>query len=187
MEYEMRYPEHVTCRWPKIFGNDIGASTYKKILEYFRNFDGFPEYRILATELAFDTYIEGRKFVGFIDMVAEHKETGEMIIIDHKSKSMSSFKKTQDEMYRQQYLYSKFIHEKYGKYPDLLGFNLFKDGSFVTRKFTMEGYEEALNWAVTQIEKIENNDFLDWLETKEKPDFFCEHLCSVRFSCPIHT
>lgn len=184
-EYETRYPEEVTIKWPKIFGNDLGASTYRKTLEYFENFDGFPDWTIISAEQMFETDIEGRKFIGFIDMIAQNKEDGSLIIIDHKSKSLSSFKKSQKEMYRQQYLYSKYFYEKYGKYPDLLGFNLFKDNTFVTKPFNMEEYEEALSWAEEQINKIENNDFIDWLETKEKSDFFCQHLCSVRHVCPM--
>ena len=86
-------------------------------------------------------------------------------------------------MYRQQLLYSKFVFEKYGRYPDRLMFNLFKEmGLKKERPFTLEAYNEALAWAKEMIERIENYEVLDFMEAKE-PDFFCTEICGMRKHC----
>ena len=92
-------------------------------------------------------------------------------------------------MYRQQYLYSKYVFEKYGKYPDRLMFNLFKEnGAKMERRFSEKDYLATLGWAGEQMQKMEEYDFVDWLVTKDvkegKPDFFCTELCSCRKICP---
>lgn len=184
-EYEERYPNEVTARWPKMFGNDLGKSTYTKILDYFNNFPGFDGYEIIDSEHKFETDIDGRTFVGIIDMILRDKETGEYAILDHKSKSISAFRKAQDHMYLQPLLYSKHFYEQYGFFPKKLMFNLFKEGGrIMSRDFNIDDYNAALDWAREQIRKIETYDIVDWFETKPSSDIFCQHICSYRFQCP---
>lgn len=184
-EYTARYYKEVTQPWPKMLASKgYAEKAYALGLEYFRNFDGFDGYEIVDTEQQFETEIEGRPFIGIIDMILRDKSTGELIVNDHKSKSLAAFKKAEHEMYRQQYLYSKAVYEKYGAYPDKLMFNLFKENGLKQIKpFFKEEYDEALDWAVKQIKKIEQYEMIDWLETKQ-PDFFCTELCSCKVLCP---
>ena len=157
---------------------------YNLGIEYFENFDEFAGFTIIETEEKFETEIDGRPFIGIIDMIVRDDVTDELIIVDHKSKSLSSFRKSEDEMYRQQLLYAKYVHEKYGQWPDRLMFNLFKEGGMkMERPFRMEDYQAAMTWAGQQILKIEEFDILEWLECKQ-PDFFCNEICSVRKHCP---
>lgn len=183
-EYERRYPNEVTTMFPRMLASKgYTQKAYEIGIEYFKNFDCFNGYKIIGTEEKFTTDLFGRRFVGIIDMVMTDPND-KLIVLDHKSKSLSAFKKAEDEMYRQQLLYSKYVKEKYGKYPDMLMFNLFKEnGMKMNRDFSKKDYDDAMSWAQSMILKIENNELLDWLECKE-PDFFCNEICSVRKNCP---
>ena len=92
-------------------------------------------------------------------------------------------------MYKQQYLYSFFIHEKYGEWPMTLMFNLFKELGYLDEEpFDMNTFEETIQWATDSIHDIEDRSLLDWLECKPltktgKPDFFCTSICSWRNVC----
>lgn len=183
-EYERRYPDEVLCSWPKMLAaKGYAEKTYNQGLEYFQNFDEFRGYDVIATEEKFRTDIDGRPFVGVVDMVLRDQVTDELIVLDHKSKSLNSFRKNEDEMYRQQLLYSKYIKEKYGRFPDRMMFNLFKEnGLKKDRVFDENAYNETVKWAADIIHKIESYDLMDWLQSKEQ-DFFCTELCSMRKNC----
>lgn len=190
-EYERRYPQEVVTYPPKVLAaKGYAAKTYELGRSYFENFDEFVGYKVISTEERFFidlplTNGETRKFCGFVDMILVDELSEDLIICDHKSKSLSAFKKDEDEMYRQQTLYALYVKEKYGKYPDLMMFNLFKEGGMkMTRKFTEEELNKTLEWATDAIEKIESFEVLDWLETKPTADFFCTEICSVRKNCP---
>lgn len=189
-EYARRYPLEVVESWPRMLAaKGYAQKAFDIGLDYFTHFDEFAGYRVLATEERFKIEVAGRPFVGVMDMLIEDVATGDLIVLDHKSKSLAAFKKAEDEMYRQQYLYSKFVFEKYGKYPDRLMFNLFKEGGMKKeRPFDPQAYEATLAWAGEQMTKMEAYDFVDWLVTKDvpegKPDFFCTELCSCRKICP---
>lgn len=184
-EYARRYPEEVVTKFPRMLAaKGYAEKAYNMGLKYFEDFDEFAGYTIVAAEEKFETEIEGRPFVGIVDMIIKDDVTDELIVLDHKSKSLSAFKKNEDEMYKQQLIYSKYVYEKYGQWPDRLMFNLFKEGGLkMERPFRKAEYDNAITWAVNQIEKIENYEFLDWLECKNA-DFFCNEICSVRQHCP---
>lgn len=184
-EYARRYPDEVVTKFPRMLAaKGYAEKAYNLGIEYFTNFDEFAGYTIVATEERFETELEGRPFVGIIDMILRDDLTGELIILDHKSKSLAAFKNSEDEMYRQQLLYAKYVHEKYGQWPDRLMFNLFKEGGKkMERRFSQDDYDAAIAWAVQQIQKIEEYDILEWLECKD-PNFFCKEICSVRKHCP---
>ena len=112
-EYEKRYADEVVSSWPRMLASKgYAEKTYQQGLQYFENFDGFKGYKIINTEEKFLTTLSDRPFTGVIDMVLEDEKTGALIINDHKSKSLSSFKKEEKTIYRQQYLYSKYAKEK---------------------------------------------------------------------------
>ena len=128
---------------------------------------------------------ETRPFVGVIDMMLRELSTGDLIVCDHKSKSLQSFKKDENEMYRQQLIYSTYIKNKYGKWPERLMFHLFNEaGVRPERPFIQDQYDETIEWATKQILGIEGCSVLDWLVCKEKPDYFCWELCDAKHQCP---
>ncbi len=189
-EYDRRYPNEVVEEWPKmLLKKGYAEKAFQIGHDYFVNFDGFRGYKIISTEEKFRTDIAGRPFVGVVDMMMEDEHTGELIIVDHKSKSLSAFKKAEDEMYQQQLLYSCYAKEKFGKFPDRLMFNLFKEnGTKMERPFSQQEYDKAIEWAAETMKLMESYDIMDYFQTKEvdpdRPDFFCTELCSCRKICP---
>lgn len=186
-EYERRYTDVVVTQFPRLLAaKGYTEKSYEQGLEYFQNFNGFDGYEILDVEKFFKTDIDGRPFVGVIDMILQDELTGELIVLDHKSKSLSAFKKAEKVMYRQQYLYSKAVYEQLGAWPDRLAFNLFKENGLMKyQAFDMNEYNETIRWATDTIHKIESFELIDWLTSKEKPDFFCQNLCNVRTTCTV--
>ena len=184
-EYVRRYPEEVVTQFPRLLAaKGYVEMTYEAGLRYFENFDEFEDLKIIGTEEKFETLLCGRPFIGIIDMVAEDKNTGELIVLDHKSKSYRSFLKNEDEMFRQQLIYSQYVYEKYGRWPDLMQFNLFKeDGMRISRPFQKSDFDDALAWANRIMEKIETFEMMDWLDQKPDADFFCQNLCDMRDHC----
>lgn len=181
-EYVIRYPEVVTQAFPRFIKN-AAQSSYDKCLDYFLNFDEFKGYKILSSEQTVHGTIANRPFIGIIDMILEREEDGHLIVLDHKSKSMSSFKSSQKKMWRQQLLYSTFVHDRYGRWPDECAFNLFKEQKIITKPFTEKDYKEAVKWAGDIMDQIESFEYFDWLTQKEKPDMFCMALCNMREHC----
>lgn len=193
-EYERRYSNEVVTQFPRMLAaKGYTQKAYQIGIDYFENFDEFEGYEIISSEEKFkiDLFLSdgtSRPFVGVIDLILKDKQTGQLIICDHKSKSLSSFKKNENIMYRQQHLYCAYFFEKYGCWPDLLMFNLFKeDGLKAQRPFIKEEYNNTIKWATDCIYRIEEFDILEWLQSKQDPDFFCNELCAVRSNCPIGT
>ena len=194
-EYEQRYPEVVVTSFPRMLtAKGYAEKTYQQGLDYFENFDGFPGFEIVASEEEFDGKIKltdgtERPFIAYVDLTLRHEFTKDLVIVDHKSKSWAEFRRHRDEMYKQQYLYAYFVHEKYGEWPTSLMFNLFKEQKTDEQEFSMDKFNETMQWATDAIHKIESFDVLDWMVSKEqktpgKPDFFCEFICGTRNWCP---
>lgn len=190
-EYERRYSEEVITAWPRVLAaKGYAKKAYENGIEFLENFDEFEGYEVISAEEKFKINLPlsiggTRPFIGIIDMLLREKKTGDLIICDHKSKSLQSFKKEEDEMYRQQLLYSTYLKEKYGDYPARLMFHLFNEnGVKPERLFSIEQYNETLDWATKQIVGIEECSVIDWLVCKEKPDYFCWNICSARKLCP---
>lgn len=200
-EYERRYGEEVVTSFPRMLSaKGYAEKSYLQGLEYFKNFDGFPGYEVISAEEKFDQPIRltdgtERPFIAFVDLILRDEFTGGLVVFDHKSKSWTEFRKHRDEMYKQQYLYSYFVHEKYGEWPSATAFNLFKEGGRKDeQEFSMDVYNQTMQWATDEIHNIESYDVLDWMECKEQkvnkktgkqePDMFCSAICGVRGSCP---
>jgi hypothetical protein len=195
-EYERRYPDEVVTSFPRMLASKgYAEKSYQQGLEYFENFRGFPGFEVIAAEEKFDMPLEltdgtTRPFIGFIDLVLRDEFTGGLVIMDHKSKSWATFRKERESMYRQQYLYAHFVHKKYNEWPQSLMFNLFKaEGKLDEQEFSLDKYNEVMQWATDAIHQIESYEILDWMECKEqktpgKPDMYCAEICSVRGSCP---
>ena len=190
-EYERRYGDEVVSAFPRMLASKgYAQKAYESGINFLENFDEFNGYDVLSAEEKFKIELpladgSSRPFVGIIDMMLRDKKTGDLIICDHKSKSMQSFKKDEDKMYKQQLLYATYVNEQYGQYPSILMFHLFNEsGVKPQRLFSLQDYRETIIWASEQINKMETYAIIDWLSCKEKPDFYCWHLCSARRACP---
>lgn len=187
-EYAAIYADYVVTP-PPPYMVAYKSKAYDKGLDYFKTFVGFPGLDIVSAEEHFEMDFplsDGttRPLAGTIDLVARDHETGRLVILDHKSKSMKEFKKHRDEMYRQQYLYSAWVEHKYGELPSRLMFNLFKESVLDETPFDEEEYRRTLKWAEDRMLEMEERDLFTWLDLKPEPDFFCNEVCSVRKYCP---
>lgn len=158
--------------------------------EYFQNvsFDWLKDYEILGVEKKCNFEIDGVKVTGFIDLLIRHKETGKIIVIDHKSaeyplgKKGGVLKRKQGdyESYKRQlYMYSRQVYEEYGVYPDEIAWNYFRDSKWLSLPFKMDEYLETQKWfndLIDEIHKEEN--FAPHLDF-----FYCSNLCGFRKTC----
>lgn len=178
-----RFPKEVTAEFPHFLAvKNYAGKLFDSILTYFEHFDGFPGYEIVGAEKEFKSSIAGVPFTGIIDLILRNEETGGLMIVDHKSCSLSSFRKNKEQMYRQLLLYAKYSADTFGKFPETLRFNLFKENLYDERPFDSESYMAARIWAESVIEEMKEKDVLDWFETR--PEYFrCTNLCNCRNEC----
>lgn len=178
-----RFPKAVTVDFPCFLAvKKYGEKLFDSVLTYFENFDGFPGYKVIGAEKEFKSSIAGVPFTGIIDLILRNEETGKFMLVDHKSCSISSFRKNKEQRYRQLLLYAKYCADTYGEFPETLRFNLFKENLYDERPFDSESYMSARLWAESVIEEMKNKDVLDWFETR--PEIFkCTSLCSCRNEC----
>lgn len=195
-KYEEEYDKKVTLRFPPNKYVDLNESYYEKGKEYFENFEGFPEeWELIASEQEVRFEIEGRPFLGYIDLIVKDKNSGRYIVVDHKSKSKFKDDNEKKEYARQLYLYSIYIKKEYGVYPSHLIFNMFRANDVVTIEFDKNMLQEAIDWFVNTTDSIKNDDkFTDKIAVSYKKsgkklkdfkrdDFFCNELCGVRKYC----
>lgn len=179
--YTAGYDEAVSHYFPP-FPRGLAGKYYEEGLSYFKTFDGFGEgYEILGVEERFEITLRGNRFVGVADLILRNRNTGGIVVIDHKSKSMKSLQKDLAGNKRQLYLYAAHVKEKYGAYPELLRFNMFRYGDWVDEPFRMEAYEEMLDWTEQTIRQIRAD--LEWQVSSS--GYFCRWICSTRQHCPI--
>lgn len=159
----------------------LGEKYYQAGLQYFEGFSGFgDQYEVLSAEEEFVFYIRDIKMVGFIDLILRDKNTGEITVVDHKSKSRSSMKKSIGTYRRQLYIYAGYIKEKYGVYPRWLKFNMFREGYWIEEEFSEKDFEEAIEWAETVVAEIRSET--EWEPHVEQ--YFCRWVCSYLMDCP---
>lgn len=147
-----------------------------------------PDSEIIGVEEEAKFTIDGIPFIGFLDRIDRDPETGKISIVDHKSRKLkqrSNRKKPTktdielDEYCRQLYIYSTYIKDKYGEFPEKICFNCFRSGEMIEEIFDINKYNEAVEWAVKSVREIEKtNDFkpeIDW--------FKCNNLCEMNEYC----
>lgn len=165
--------------------------TFEICSDYFAetDFKWISGYDILGIEEKVELEIEGHKFLGYIDLLLRRKDNGKIILLDHKSgnyffKKDGNVKKHMEHSFnsyrKQMYLYCHAVRQIYGKFPDLIVWNHFKDGGkFSIIPFKEEEYKETLDWFVDTINRIsEEEEFNPTLDF-----FYCVNLCSFRKSC----
>lgn len=183
-EFINNYEKEVPFKFPPNKFVDLGEKNYNNGVKYFTEFEGFDDIgNIINAEIKVDTELEDKlnnckyKFTGYIDLLLENN--GEYIVLDHKSKGKFKSKKEQAEYARQLYVYSKYVKEKYGKFPVKLVFNMFNAQTYVEIPFKEKDYNEALQWCVNIISQIKEELRFE----KNIDEFFCDNLCNHRLFC----
>ena len=184
--YEEHFSESVPHDAPPNKYVDIKQSYYEKGLDYFNNIDlDLDKYEVLGVEKEVRFQIAGKDFVGYIDLLLKEKETGKIIILDHKSASIKILKNGKvsksdqehvREFIRQLCLYAIPIIEEYG-HVDELWWNLFKDKNWLKMPFNKEDYDEAIKWAEDTLKLIETEK--EWLPNNSS-SYYCNYLCGQR-------
>lgn len=179
-EYENRYDEKVTAPWPP-FPKGMPQKYYEQGLQYFESFAGFgDQYDIISVEEKFTLNIGGYPLVGLADLVLRDRLTGDITVIDHKSKSSSTMTKDLPTYRKQLYIYAAYVKEKFGQYPKYLKFNLFRENEWVTEEFDETVFHEVMQWVVETIEEILLE--ADWKVSCSS--YFCRFVCGVFNDCP---
>lgn len=160
---------------------DLKEKYYIDGLNFFNSFSGLEDYEILGVEEKFKTNIDDEfLFIGIIDLILKDK-AGNLIIRDWKSKNKFKSKKEMDEYAKQLYLYSIYVKEKYGKYPDKLEFGLFRSNEIQSIDFNKNDFDNANKWMIETVKEIEQCDRFE-----EYTDFYyCNNLCEFRNLCEL--
>ena len=177
--YESNFADEVTEEFPPCAFCDLGVKYYDDGLKFFNGFEGFDNYKVLAVEKEFTvTLFDDYKFHGFIDLLLQDS-SGNIVIMDHKSKKKFDTKAQTEHYALQLLLYGLYVKEKYGVYPDRVIFNMFRSQALVEIDFTLAKLSAAVQWAKKTIEQIEKCE--DW--TKNYSEFFCTNICGYREIC----
>ena len=190
-EYRAGYDDAVTMPPPSSL-KGYGEKAYNAGLQYFETFDGFgDDWQVVSAEKKFTIDISGYTVVGIADLVLKHKETGDLWIIDHKTKSSSSLRKELNVYRKQLYLYAMWCKNEFGAYPVRISFNLLKENKWVHESFSLDALEETKRWFVDTIREIETCDMFElWNtcigESDVKTNFFCSSICGVAPSCETY-
>jgi hypothetical protein len=167
---------------------DIRENYKEKAIEYFENIDlDLSKYDVLGIEKKCNFEIDGKPFVGYIDLLLRDKVTGGIIILDHKSSEYPVGKrgkvlKSEEKKYlsykRQLYLYAIQVYNEYGIYPEKIAWNYFKQRKWMVLDFNENEYFEAQKWALDTLKEIDK-------EEKFPPTvdfYYCHNLCKFRNS-----
>lgn len=178
-----QYLKAVTAPFPPFLkAKKYDVKLFDSILTYFEHFDGFPGFDVVGVEKEFSSSLGGERFEGIIDLILRDQTTGGLMLVDHKSCSLASFKKTREMKYRQLLLYSKYCADEFGTFPERLRFNLFKENTYDERRFDPKDYMAARGWAERQVTAMKARELPDWFETR--PEMFrCTCLCNCRHEC----
>ena len=179
--YEWLFDSAVPESFPHNKFVNLRDAYYSQGLNFLKTFEGYENVKILGVEEEFIIPIDDWQFNGFIDIVFLDKE-GKLIIRDYKSKASFKNEAEKHKYTRQLYLYSLYVKEKYGRYPDELQFLMFrKQREPVCIQFDINKLEESLQWARDTVQIIRNA--FDYPANCEA--FYAENLCNHRDYCPL--
>lgn len=185
--FELNYDKEVT-EFVYHKTADIRQNYKEKGIDYFENIDlDLNSYEILGIEKKCNFEVEGKPFIGFIDLLLKDKQNGDIIVLDHKSseypigkrgKILKSEQKKFQSYKRQLYLYAIQVYNEYGVYPVKLVWNFFKQQKWLAIPFDKDEYLEAQKWAIDTIHQIEKEE--DFPPTVDF--YYCHNLCRYRNS-----
>lgn len=180
--YLENYAKCILCRAPT---QTLHMVYYKGGIDYFLHIKPL-FYDVLSVEHKMEFKIGKYPFIGYLDLIgfADNKLT----ICDHKSQKLKprSNRKTQtkgdvmlDEYFRQLYIYAYGWQQETGELPDQLMFNCFRSNQIITEQFDKEKFDNAKQWILDTIKKIEEEN--DWEPNYEF--FKCKYICDVSNHC----
>lgn len=178
--YEWEFESAVPEKFPWNKYVNLKDTYYGQGLSFLKNFKGYEGVKILGVEEEFNIAIEDWSFVGIIDLVFEDEE-GRLIIRDYKSKAAFKDDAERKKYARQLYLYSLYVKEKYGKYPDELQFLMFRKQNMVSIPFNSEDLAEAIKWATGTVRII--REAFDYPPICDS--FYGDNLCNHREYCEL--
>ena len=79
------------------------------------------------------------------------------------------------------YTYAAYVKERFGAFPTLLRFNMFRYGVNIDEPFTIKRYGETMDWIEQTIAAIRAEK--EWKVSSSS--YFCRFICSTRLHCPI--
>lgn len=190
--YEEHYNDYVisdfTLKMSSDFSKDMGEKYYTAGKEFLEQFSGF-DFKILNAEQQFNLPYKDKFFLnGKIDLIACN-DSGDLLVIDYKSKGNWKNKEEKEEYSKQLYLYSWAIKQLYGKYPKKMAFYMFRINKWEWFNFSLKKLHSVLKWVENSIEEIESEfDFSPELDENKEPimDFWKRNFCGVRYSCDYH-
>lgn len=182
--------EFITGFDDNVYGYRPQDSTVEKfissVIDYIENFDGFG-LETLAVEKHVTFDLNGVKMQGYIDLLAQDDQ-GRLYVIDHKSRELkqrSTRKKPTakdaelDEMLRQLYIYAGAVKEEYGRFPDFLCFNCYRNGEFIKEPFDEAVFKRVCDEVEQEVNLIMDEDrFCPSIEY-----YKCRFLCGYRNEC----
>lgn len=187
--YNTKYTDFVIHSAPYNRYCDIATKTHYECEEYFNNLTILDEkYKILGVELEERFELDGYPFVGYIDLLLQDKNTGEIIVSDHKSHKFKFLKRggisksdipDLEKFKKQLYLYSINVIKEYG-HVDYLRWNLFRQQRELIIPFNEDEFDLAKKWAMDTIHRIESDND----RTPRNNNYYCYNLCDFRFNCP---
>lgn len=146
-----------------------------------------PKNKVLSVENKVEFQIDDILLVGYIDRLEEDSD-GHIIVVDNKSRTLkprsNRSKPTKsdeelDQYLRQLYLYSIPVQEQFGRFPDKLCFDCFRNETFIEEPFTEEGYEGTKLWVKDRVKEIMSES-----EFRPSIEYFkCKHLCEMQDYC----
>ena len=149
---------------------------YEQGVKYLNNYRFNDNYETISVEEKVDVEISEYYFTGYIDKLIRDKSDGRLIVLDHKSKSNFKSKKELKEYARQLYLYSYAVKNRYGEYPKILLFNMFRVNKEVPIFFNESDLYEAIEWMHRVIDDIKDCEIFPVTDD----NFFAKELCNFR-------
>ena len=187
--YNNHFDDIVVDEFPPNNYKDLRESYYESGLDYFDNIDlDLDNYEILGVEKEISFTVGDYQMMGYIDLLLRSKDTGNIIIVDHKSSNIKftkggkPYKKDTEHWQsfkRQLYLYAIPVIEEYGK-VDFLEWNMFRSKEIKRIPFSQEEFKEAQDWVIKTIDLIKQET--EW-SRKDDYDFYCNYLCGQRDNC----
>lgn len=187
--YQDHYSDYVTWIFPANKYVDLAEKTYMQGKEYFDNINfDFNKYEILGVEKELNFKVGKYPFKGYADAIYKDKETGEIILRDHKTSSFSYLKSgevsSKDKQHFKEFRYQEYLYcipliKEYGK-VDYLSWNMIRDQREIKIPFDEKEFKEAQEWCIETIEDLENE--MLWLPDISS-SYWCNIICSNRNTC----
>lgn len=164
------------------FSRNFSELYFESGKKYFENFQGFGDLDVLEAEYEFDEVVDDKFLLtGKVDLICRNTD-GDLVIIDHKSKSKFKTKAERNEYSKQLYIYSFAVNRKYGEFPKYLKFNMFRnENPWVEFEFDENKYKETMQWVSDEVEEIENCTEFNPITTGFYHNNFCPYILKCTY------